>query len=47
LARFRYRFAAAVPQTRVVAAQGCGHDLVTDLGPMLAPFIANGLRMTR
>jgi pimeloyl-ACP methyl ester carboxylesterase len=40
-------FAAAVPQARVVAAQGCGHDLVTDLGPELAPLIADGVHLTR
>ncbi len=40
-------FAAAVPQARVVVAQGCGHDLVTDLGPELAPFVAEGLGVTR
>jgi pimeloyl-ACP methyl ester carboxylesterase len=37
-------FAAAVPQARVEVAHGCGHDVVTDLGPELGHRLAGWLR---
>ena len=35
------RFAAAVPQARVVSVEGAGHDLLVDAGPRIAAAIAD------
>jgi pimeloyl-ACP methyl ester carboxylesterase len=37
-------FARAVPQARVHAAHGCGHDVIVDLGPQLAHLLADWLQ---